>query len=321
MISYRWGGVGWGGTITFMLLCTHRHSNLIIFFCCRADSGTALLSSCRGGLGWSGSDTELASTHSHFLQRGMSFLPSTQTLAQSDLQLSHAHTSTIFKTFSAAFWSSNGAMPASKPHEQRASLWKADTHEHHDVPLVVGWSSNGLPGADGQAPAYSTFNEKRTVIYHEERKKTNHQLMSLGVSFDPLEPLDLTCHDHQTVNLWITKGKVWWRLLVAVGIICRHELLPVRGGCSGSGTCMKRYKHSTNYIYIYINIPAHALRQLYMVMNYEKPHEYMHAWSLTCHAPSGASWTASHHAHPSHRHPSAACRPPWALLPASTRSD
>ena len=31
MIAYRWGGVGWGGVITFMLLCTHRHSNLIIF--------------------------------------------------------------------------------------------------------------------------------------------------------------------------------------------------------------------------------------------------------------------------------------------------
>ena len=25
------GGVGWGGMITFMFLCTHRHSNLIIF--------------------------------------------------------------------------------------------------------------------------------------------------------------------------------------------------------------------------------------------------------------------------------------------------
>ena len=37
MISYPWGGggggggVGWGGMITFMFLCTHRHSNLIIF--------------------------------------------------------------------------------------------------------------------------------------------------------------------------------------------------------------------------------------------------------------------------------------------------
>ena len=30
MISYRWGGMGWGGVITFMFLCTHRHSNLII---------------------------------------------------------------------------------------------------------------------------------------------------------------------------------------------------------------------------------------------------------------------------------------------------
>ena len=60
-----WGG--WGGTITFMFLCTHRHSNLIIFlavlqtqallfhdqlpvgwggtitcFCSRAHTGTAL---------------------------------------------------------------------------------------------------------------------------------------------------------------------------------------------------------------------------------------------------------------------------------------
>ena len=24
--------VGWGGVVTFMFLCTHRHSNLIIFF-------------------------------------------------------------------------------------------------------------------------------------------------------------------------------------------------------------------------------------------------------------------------------------------------
>ena len=28
---FQWGGVGWGGVITFMFLCTHRHSNLIIF--------------------------------------------------------------------------------------------------------------------------------------------------------------------------------------------------------------------------------------------------------------------------------------------------
>ena len=30
--GFGWGGgVGWGGMITFMFLCTHRHSNLIIF--------------------------------------------------------------------------------------------------------------------------------------------------------------------------------------------------------------------------------------------------------------------------------------------------
>ena len=28
---FQEGGVGWGGVITFMFLCTHRHSNLIIF--------------------------------------------------------------------------------------------------------------------------------------------------------------------------------------------------------------------------------------------------------------------------------------------------
>ena len=28
---FQWRGVGWGGVITFMFLCTHRHSNLIIF--------------------------------------------------------------------------------------------------------------------------------------------------------------------------------------------------------------------------------------------------------------------------------------------------
>ena len=31
MIRYWWGWVGWGGVVTFMSLCTHRHSNLIIF--------------------------------------------------------------------------------------------------------------------------------------------------------------------------------------------------------------------------------------------------------------------------------------------------
>ena len=46
MISYRWGGVGWGGVArdnnVHGFLCTHRHSNLIIFLAVLHDTGTAL---------------------------------------------------------------------------------------------------------------------------------------------------------------------------------------------------------------------------------------------------------------------------------------
>ena len=89
MISYRWGGVGWdnnvhvpghtqaqqphhlscflqtqallfhdqlpvgwGGTITFMFLVTHRHSNLIIFFAVLQTQ--ALLFHDQLPLGWGG---------------------------------------------------------------------------------------------------------------------------------------------------------------------------------------------------------------------------------------------------------------------------
>ena len=52
MISYRWGGVGWGGAITFMFLCTHRHSNLIIFLAVL--HAQALLFHDRLRVGWGG---------------------------------------------------------------------------------------------------------------------------------------------------------------------------------------------------------------------------------------------------------------------------
>ena len=44
-----WGGVGWGGIITFMFPCTHRHSNLIIFL---AVLQTQAVMVGWGGVGW-----------------------------------------------------------------------------------------------------------------------------------------------------------------------------------------------------------------------------------------------------------------------------
>ena len=55
MISYRWGGVGWGGTITFMFLYTHRHSNLIIFLAVLQTQGTLFHDQLP--VGWGGTIT------------------------------------------------------------------------------------------------------------------------------------------------------------------------------------------------------------------------------------------------------------------------
>ena len=44
------GGWGWGGVITFMFLCTHRHSKPYHLSCCPADTGTFL----GMGMGWGG---------------------------------------------------------------------------------------------------------------------------------------------------------------------------------------------------------------------------------------------------------------------------
>ena len=55
MISYRWGGVEWGGTKTFMFLCTHGHSNLIIFLAVLQTQ--ALLFHDHLPVGWGGTKT------------------------------------------------------------------------------------------------------------------------------------------------------------------------------------------------------------------------------------------------------------------------
>ena len=53
MISYPWvGGVGWGGMITFMFLCTHRHSNLIIFIFLPVEQRQAQLFHDQLPVGW-----------------------------------------------------------------------------------------------------------------------------------------------------------------------------------------------------------------------------------------------------------------------------
>ena len=53
-----WGGVGWGEVvITFMFLCTHRHSNLIIFLAVQQTQALLFhdqLPVGWGGVGWGG---------------------------------------------------------------------------------------------------------------------------------------------------------------------------------------------------------------------------------------------------------------------------
>ena len=52
-----WDGVGWGGVITFMFLCTHRHSNLIIFLAVlqtQALHCSVMISYRWGRVGWGG---------------------------------------------------------------------------------------------------------------------------------------------------------------------------------------------------------------------------------------------------------------------------
>ena len=69
LIRYWWVGVGWGGVITFMFLCTHRHSNLTIFLA--AQKTQALLIHDQlpvgwGGVGWGGVITFMfLCTHRH----------------------------------------------------------------------------------------------------------------------------------------------------------------------------------------------------------------------------------------------------------------
>ena len=62
-----WGRVGWGGTITFMFLCTHRHSNLIIFLAVLQTQALlfhAFMISYRwGGVGWDKNVLTLSCRH------------------------------------------------------------------------------------------------------------------------------------------------------------------------------------------------------------------------------------------------------------------
>ena len=44
------GGVGWGGMITFMFLCTHRHSNLFIFLAVEQRQAQFMISYRWGGV-------------------------------------------------------------------------------------------------------------------------------------------------------------------------------------------------------------------------------------------------------------------------------
>ena len=65
MISNRWGGVGWGEVITFMFLCTHRHSKPYHLSCCPADAGTILFHD-QLPVGWGGVITFMfLCTHRH----------------------------------------------------------------------------------------------------------------------------------------------------------------------------------------------------------------------------------------------------------------
>ena len=59
------GGWGWGGIITFMFLCTHRHSKPYHLSCSPADTGTALSSSVTGGVGWDNNVHVPVHTHRH----------------------------------------------------------------------------------------------------------------------------------------------------------------------------------------------------------------------------------------------------------------
>ena len=61
--------MGWGGVITFMFLCTHRHSNLIIFLAVQQTQALLFhdpLLVGLGGVGWGGVKTFMfLCTHRH----------------------------------------------------------------------------------------------------------------------------------------------------------------------------------------------------------------------------------------------------------------
>ena len=46
--------MGWGGVITFMFLCTHRHRNLIIFLAVQQTQALLIHDQLPGGVWWSG---------------------------------------------------------------------------------------------------------------------------------------------------------------------------------------------------------------------------------------------------------------------------
>ena len=63
MISYRWGGVGWGNNV-HVLVQTHRHSNLIIFLAVQQTQ--ALLMHDELPVGWGGVGViTFVQTHRH----------------------------------------------------------------------------------------------------------------------------------------------------------------------------------------------------------------------------------------------------------------
>ena len=63
---WGWGGVRWGGVITFMFLCTHTGTATLSSFLLSADAGTTLSWSVTSGVGWGGVITFMfLCTHRH----------------------------------------------------------------------------------------------------------------------------------------------------------------------------------------------------------------------------------------------------------------
>ena len=69
MISYEWGGVGWGGTIMFMFLCTHTHRGTAtpssFLQSCRHGHCSFMISYQWGGVGWDNNVLLLSCKHRH----------------------------------------------------------------------------------------------------------------------------------------------------------------------------------------------------------------------------------------------------------------